>query len=146
MNINIITLATIAIFLSGCCTRKDCGLNDSPLIMVTIEDLNPSYQGYIIVMQENSGTKVDSIQIYNNPTYISSNYLGYPIIGNTFYIHSDSNRVDTLNNISYEEYSEIRNCNTCFMRSDQQVYFSYRNLSYYVNNELNTTESITLYP
>ena len=142
----ILPIAIISLFVSSCCTKKDCIPELYPTIKITIEGVNHYYPGYVIVTLENTGVQVDSFNLNQNVVIISQDYQGYSPIGRTYQIHSDSNRVDTVHQVNYDMTSETIECNDCFMKKDLQDVSYFQNLSFYVNDTKKSSEAVSLYP
>jgi len=138
-------LIFIASFIiTSCCTRKDCLRGELPAITVHLDGYNDSETGYVIVKNEVSGLQVDSFQFYHNIISILNHSSSF-IKENSYFIHSDNSRIDTVLNIKYQIHTETIKCNDCFLKKDLVEVSSPYDFSFIVNGETNTTSSVTIY-
>ena len=142
----ILPVVLISLFISSCCTKKYCEPEQLPSIKVTLEGFNPSTVGFVIVYEANSGLQMDSFDFYQNTVFISKHEQGYYSTNKIFNIHSESNRIDTLHQVTYDLVSERIECNSCFMSKDYQEISRFQNLHYHLNTDSILTESVSLHP
>lgn len=137
----VISLIFISSIASSCCGKRDCGVVQSPNLMVHIDGFDSNEKSYMTIEDSNSIILQEYYPLSGDGKYIIdidriiNNYYGKdnPIF---IYIRSGVNRVDTVSNIQITQRPGTINCKTCWLSSQTQEVIYYENWRFYLNGTL----------
>jgi hypothetical protein len=131
--IYIIKLIIFQIFLSSCCTKKECGVHLFPIIKVEYVGLQ---QNWIELVQIRKSDSVVLDTIRANTNYIMiAHYDGNDLRDYIYLINRPENYTDTISDIKYDIYTYYNDCNTCFWSTTGDFATNYKDLKVFINDD-----------
>ncbi|TAF74107.1 MAG: hypothetical protein EAZ53_10325 [Bacteroidetes bacterium] len=109
-----ILLITIIFGIFSCCTKEDCTGDPPPVFIIISNEKTISVE--IKLVDENFNLL--ETKNYDDGSYISISKSEFLKIDNSIkdytYLILRKNKIDTLQNIKYDETETIQTCNKCF--------------------------------
>jgi hypothetical protein len=136
----------IAIALTACCTKVECGVKQYPSLGVELVDFNASGKGMVKLFDSTSTIAVDSFEYQYNNFHIDYVENERDIRAMTYVINSDEGRRDTISKINFEIFDFMNNCNKCLFSEQGEIATNYRNLEYHLNGKkYENTTTVKIY-
>lgn len=124
----LVIVLVLTSFLSSCfCTLQSCEINEPLLLVLRFEGFNSPVNGYIKIINAQNDSLEGTLYISENTFHLNG------VDGRKFYIFSNTERVDSITNISFEKYKSMEKCNRCLIGKDLEAFTKYKNISYEVN-------------
>lgn len=135
-------LLLLAGIAGGCCTKKDCVIEGTPVLEIRLQHFDDAdlLAGQTYYYDQATGALLDSTGIpLSDPQRINHKVhlrTGPYTPDQLFIVIRAAQHSDTIRDVRFESYNYKISCNECFLADGRETVTDYRTLSYTLNNQV----------